>query len=204
MQTKLILFDLGNVIVSISFQKTLENWSKLTGLSIEEILSRVDMEDEVHYTFEQGDIAPSRFRRHISERIGHKFTDKEFDEGWNSMILGVVPGIEDILLGLKKNFRLAILSNTNKIHEDYFMRKYWGTMRHFEKIFLSNKMHARKPENRAFQIVLDSFKIKPEETVFLDDNIINVEASEKMGFKGVWVTSLEDVTAGLKKFGCLN
>jgi glucose-1-phosphatase len=201
MQTRLILFDLGNVIVSISFQKTLESWSKLTGLSVDEILSRVDMEDQAHYTFEQGDIAPSRFRKHISERIGYDFSEKDFNEGWNAMILGLVPGIEEILSGLRKSYRLAVLSNTNKIHEHYFMQKYWGTMRHFDKIFLSNKIHARKPEEKAFQTVIDSFKIKPEETVFLDDNMLNVEAAGKMGFNSVWVTNIEDIIKGLNKFG---
>jgi HAD superfamily hydrolase (TIGR01509 family) len=61
-------------------------------------------------------------------------------------------------------------------------------------------MAKRKPEPKAYKIVLDYLQCKPSEAIFLDDNIIG---AKKIGIATIWVTSQETMRTELEKFGCL-
>jgi len=38
---------------------------------------------------------------------------------------------------------------------------------------------------------VEKYQIRPEESIFFDDRKKNIEAAEKLGIQGVWVTSRE-------------
>jgi HAD superfamily hydrolase (TIGR01509 family) len=64
-------------------------------------------------------------------------------------------------------------------------------------------MAKRKPEPKAYKIVLDYLQCKPSEAIFLDDNIDNITGAKKIGIATIWVTSQETMRTELEKFGCL-
>lgn len=200
-QLKLILFDLGNVVIPYSLDLTVNYWSTLTGFSPDKLRNLVSFDNEVYFSFERGEIPPSRFRKYMSELIQFPFSEHEFDSGWNAMFLDISETIHSILEKLKQHFLLAALSNTNEIHEKYFMPKYAATMALFDKLFFSYKLHVRKPEKEAFQSVMDYFKTAPDEVLFFDDKDINVKAAEEMGIKSFLAFSYEDILNGLNKSG---
>ena len=143
---KAIIFDLGNVLIQISFPRVLEHWSKLAGQNIDASVITC-LEDEKY--FEKGELTPADFRSRASAKLGFKLSDPEFDEGWNQIFIGEIPNIRRLLERLQPDFRLVVLSNTNLIHELKWRADYDHLLQYFEKVFLSHVIGARKPEEKA-------------------------------------------------------
>ncbi len=51
----------------------------------------------------------------------------------------------------------------------------------FEKVYFSQILGMRKPEHRIFEFVLTDAGLKPDETLFIDDNSDNVLAARELG-----------------------
>ncbi len=198
---KLMLFDLGNVVIKYSTGKTLKKWSEYSGIPEDVILSRFDFSGEMFHKFERGEISGNRFKKYISKKIGYSFTDREFESSFNAMFTDVMPGIENIFQCLKPYYYVAALSNTNEIHEKFFLEHYNKALVYFDKLFLSHKIRSRKPEKAAFETVMEYFKINPSDILFFDDNSGNIEIASGMGIQSTLVQSLDDIKNGLSKAG---
>ncbi len=198
---KLLLFDLGNVVITYSVGKTLKKWSLVSGIPEDVILSRFDFTDENFHKFERGEISRSRFNKYISQKIGYNFSDREFEECFNAMFIDVMPGIESVICSLKQGHNVAALSNTNEVHEKFFLEKFNRTVSCFDKLFLSHRIRSRKPEKAAFDAVMDYYRVKPSEVLFFDDNPVNVNMAESFGIRSTLVNSIEDIKKALSNAG---
>ncbi len=200
---KAIIFDLGKVIFDLSFDRVFQFWAHASGRPYAEIKSRFQF-DNTFDEFEKDAITPKEFRAEISQRLGLTLTDKIFDKGWCALYLDTYFGIDNVLTNLKEQYQLVALTNTNSIHSKVWNIKYAHTLQHFQKIFSSHKLKERKPDAKAYQIVLDYLQVEPQQAVFLDDNIDNIMAAEKLGIKAILVTSTEQMTAELQTMDLLN
>ena len=54
-----------------------------------------------------------------------------------------------------------------------------------DKIFVSYKLSLLKPDVEIYRKVLKSLKAKPEEVIFIDDKLKNVEAAKSIGINGI-------------------
>lgn len=201
MDIRTVLFDLGNVIIPIYAAKTAAFWSGITGIPAETLSAKLDFEKDIFHRFEKGAVTPGRFRKEVMELAGMKLTRKDFDHGWNLMIDGVYPGITELLKKLSVKYRLGLLSNTNRIHEKFYRKKYPAVFRNFDRILLSHHVGARKPEETFYLTALKKLGALPGETVFLDDRPEFTDAAGKLGIRTVTVRKPGDITEGLKKFG---
>jgi putative hydrolase of the HAD superfamily len=108
-----------------------------------------------------------------------------------------------MLVKLKSKYRIIALTNTNSIHSNVWRRKYANTLNHFEKIFSSHELATRKPERKIFEIVLDYLNLKPEQTLFLDDNIDNINGAKKIGILTILVTSNAQMKKDINQFAII-
>ncbi len=200
---KLILFDLGNVIFPYSNDPTAEYWSKVSGCRKENILKEIDFNDYEYCSFERGEIPSTRFRKYVSTKMNCTFSDADFDRGWNAMFTGVTPRVKEMLEKLRNEYLLAALSNTNEIHERHILTQFPQIIGLFDRLFFSNRIHIRKPEKEAFDLVLNYYKILPGEVLFLDDKQENTDKAKNLGMKIVLVRSEEDIFIGLKDAGIM-
>ena len=197
---KAIVFDLGNVVFNISFDKMFDYWAKVGGCEISRIKERFEF-DEMYYQFEKGEIKPDVYRKYLLEKLGLQLSDTEFDNGWNELCLDLVPGIEHLLQSMRQSFRLISLTNTNEIHAQKWKAKYASVLSNFERIFCSHEIHARKPEKRIYEILLDCLRQDPKNVLFLDDKEENVDAALECGMKGIVVSSIEQMVGELNRLG---
>jgi putative hydrolase of the HAD superfamily len=198
----LLLFDLGNVIIQYTFDKTFDYWSKVSGISSDTIREKFFADYSDLLWFETGDISETRYRRVVSKLLGFGFSDKEFADGLNAMFIGLTPGIEELLQKLRQRHTLAALTNTNIVHERFFTQAYSKALIHFDKIFMSHRIHARKPEAESYLIVAKYYKIEPGQVVFLDDKEDNIQGAKDCGFQTVLVEdAVNDISRGLKSLG---
>lgn len=204
MKIKVILFDLGNVVIPVAVDNTIQYWSRISGIPRETIHEKMNFDKDHEasfFSFERGEISPRKFRKIVSSILGYRFSKKDFDHGWNLMIENVRPGTEDLLEALSGKYRLAALSNTNIIHERHFIKRFPRVFSRFDRLFLSHRIGGRKPDEAVFRKVLGFFNVLPGETVFLDDREDFIEAAKKMGIRAIHVSSGTDIADSLKKAG---
>ena len=105
---------------------------------------------------------------------------------WEEMLGGPINKSVDILRRIKKKNELNIFALTNWSAETFpTALKKFDFLSLFEGIIVSGEEKTRKPFEKIYQITIDRFKIGPTESVFIDDNLRNVKAAEKLNIKGI-------------------
>ena len=62
-------------------------------------------------------------------------------------------------------------------------------------------MKMRKPFPEFYELLLKRYNVKPEEALFIDDNLRNIKAAEKIGLNTIHYTTSEDLIEQLKAKG---
>ena len=190
---KNLIFDLGGVIVPLNRIACLRAFDEVVGYkNFGEILSSY-RQIGFFEKFENGDISSRKFRQiirsnssFIKDGKGRIITDSEIDYSLNRFLCDIPQDKIETLLFYKDDYRLFLLSNTNPIGFPYskelFKNKGYKMEEIFDKIFVSYKMKMLKPGEEIFLSVIKQAQIKPDETLFIDDAVANVESAAKLGF----------------------
>ena len=105
---------------------------------------------------------------------------------WEEMLGGPINKSVNILRRIKKKNELNVFALTNWSAETFpTALKKFDFLSLFEGIIVSGEEKTRKPFEKIYQITIDRFKIDPTESVFIDDNLRNVKAAEKLNIKGI-------------------
>ncbi|HTD99847.1 MAG TPA: HAD family phosphatase [Mucilaginibacter sp.] len=202
---KNIIFDYGNVIFLLDFQKLKDGWKSLSIDDPDTFFSH-GVQDPIFDAFDRGLATPTEFRDFIRQKIG-KFdlTDEEIDAAWNSLLLGVDKGTHEVLADLNKKYRTFLLSNINPIHYDYIMNYlqkefgFEGNDHLFEKTYYSHLIGIRKPDSAIFEKVLKENDLKAEETVFIDDIQANLDAAKALGLQTLLMKAPDTIQELIKR-----
>ncbi len=71
----------------------------------------------------------------------------------------------------------------------------------FDRLFFSSEIGFVKPEKGAFLYVLKKIKRKPQQCLFIDNNVKNVKAAKKLGMNVILFESESQFKSELKRFG---
>lgn len=191
---KNIIFDYGNVIFEIDFKRTQEALSRL-GIADSTTFFAHKSHHSLFNDFETAAISPAQFRQGIREAAkNNDLTDEEIDAAWNSLLIGVPPGIHDVLLKVKKKYRTFLLSNNNETHYNYivdYLGKTFGIADNselFEKTYYSQQMFLRKPDVKIFEQVIRENNLDPAETLFIDDSPQHITGAKLAGLNTLLMT----------------
>lgn len=182
---KNLIIDFGGVLIDLNRQRCIENFKRL-GLPDVEVVLDIYHQQDFFQKYEKGLITSAEFRDVIREKIGKPVTDAQIDDAWNSFLVSIPAAKLDLLLNLRKDYVVYLLSNTNEIHWQWscqhaFPYKTFRVEDYFEHIYLSYEMNMAKPDAEIFQKVLDDTGIIPAETLFIDDSAANCRAAEALG-----------------------
>ncbi|MCR4655164.1 MAG: HAD family phosphatase [Lachnospiraceae bacterium] len=98
----------------------------------------------------------------------------------------------------EQGFKIFILSNYSK----FLFEKHTEPipfMNTLDGMVISYEVHMLKPESGIYEHLLKKYSLVPEECLFFDDRLENVEAAEKMGIHSVQVTSEDMLIRELEK-----
>ena len=128
----------------------------------------------------------------MRKRAGIEVSDEALDEAWNAMIVRIPMERAVLLKRLGERYDLYMLSNTSPLHVPVFEKMYLevaGSSMHeaFKKIYYSFEIGHHKPDREAWDFVVEDAGIIPQETLFLDDNIHNIKASQELGFQAIHI-----------------
>lgn len=193
-----IMFDLGNVLLFFNAKISSKAFSKATGLP-EEQLWQLFFVSELERCYTRGEITSKTFYNQVCGHFPKKISYKTFGRLWNDIFTENLE-MDGLLRKLKKHYPLYLISNTNDLHFEY-IRKKFKLMKHFTDFFPSHKVGHRKPDPVMFRHVLKKIKLKPEETVFIDDIEEFVKSAESLGIQGIQFKTCSKLKRELKKLG---
>ncbi len=105
-----------------------------------------------------------------------------------------------LILLLKQNYRIIALTNEMKEAANFRIKKF-DLIKYFEKVFISAEIGYEKPDKEIYDYVLKEININPEEVIFIDNRLENLETAEVLGMKTVHFISLNQLKEDLEILG---
>ena len=194
---KVILFDLGGVLLRL--RNPLETFG-LPG-SETEFKQRWLRSPSVRQ-FESGAIDTEEFARKIVVEAELPYDWREFIERFDSWPEDLFEQTLNVLQTIPDGYRRALLSNINALH--------WGRENIsaplagcFDRLFLSYQTGHVKPDQGAYDQVVQAYGCQPGEVLFFDDSPGNVAAANDYGMQTVLAIGIGVVEETLRERGIL-
>jgi putative hydrolase of the HAD superfamily len=167
---KNIIFDLGNVLYDIDFNKMYAQF---------DILGIPNFQN--HFTLNKCD-----------QLYNLSLSHTQIITAWNSLLIGFRKESMEWIKANQQKYPMFLYSNTNQIHCDYvlpqFEREIGGDFEKlFKKAYYSHQMGMRKPDPASFQYILDQEGLKAAETLFIDDNEPNIIGAASIGLQVLYL-----------------
>ena len=196
---KALLFDMGGVVLTVDFPRVFKSWAEISNLNEAQITSRFKM-DEHYQRHEKGTIEASDYFEHLRSTLELTGTDDEIIAGWNAIFESEITPSIDAITSVNKTIPTFGYTNTNRTHQIYWENLFPRIPTLFQKLFVSSEIGYRKPDAEAFHFILNEISVDPEELLFFDDSLENIEGAQKIGIQTVLVTDPESVIAALTPF----
>lgn len=119
-----------------------------------------------------------------------------FYDKWETMLKSDIPETVVLLHKLKATYKIYGLTNwsTETIP---FAYKRFSFFKEFDGIVVSGEEKLIKPDKEIFYLLLNRYHLKPEQSVFIDDNINNIKAAEEIGLYAIHFESTSQLKASL-------
>ena len=190
-----IVFDLGNVLLPFDYKIAINKLNIIeTGLG-EKFINFYQNNYQLHRAFEKGKIRENVFIDKILNAINYKITADEFCKIYSS-VFTENKEVTSLLPKLKEKYRLVLLSNTNSIHQEYGWKNY-SFLKYFDKLILSHKVKAIKPELDIYKSVESFTNKSPKNHLFIDDILEYTETAKKLGWDAIHFTGYENLKTEL-------
>ena len=178
-----IIFDFGDVFINLDKEATPLALKKL---GLKEWNSNLEA---MNLDFEKGKISETEFILGFQNYIPNA-SIHQIREAWNAILLDFPLYRLEFLQMLSQKHKLYLLSNTDSIHIERFQHRagisfYRDFYQCFEKVYFSFELGMRKPDSAIFEFVIKEHNLLPKNTLFVDDNLQNIESAEKLGLQ-VW------------------
>lgn len=185
-----VIFDLGGVILDIDLLKGMTAMKQLGITNFESSNEKVN-HMKTFMDFEKGLLSEAGFIEKLKEENEADFSNDDFIDAWNEIIVGFQQERIDLIANLKKSarFRTFLLSNTNSLHKDVYTRilreehSVGGLEELFDKAYFSHEIYMRKPDPVIYHYVLNTEGLIPEQTLFIDDSLANIETARSLGME---------------------
>lgn len=185
---KNIIFDLGNVLTDIDYNKTIEAFEKLGIENFKSRFSPLKM-DDLFENLETGKISDADFYDSIKKISDTPLSNSQIENAWNALFLNFRTESLHFLEKMSVSHNLYLLSNTNSIHLTKFKEIFTRDTgkpsldSYFIKTYYSNLIGLRKPDTEAYAFVLQDAKLVAAETLFIDDLVTNIEGAKQLGIQ---------------------
>jgi epoxide hydrolase-like predicted phosphatase len=199
MSIKAVFFDLGGVILRTEYQAPRQRLAESFGMDYDDI-------DQVVFgggpngsaaKATVGAIAEEEHWLNVMKILKQPVDEYERirDEFFGGDILD--HDILYFLRSMKPKYKVGLISNAWSGLRDFIVREKFDDV--FDHMVISAEVGVAKPDARIYQIALEQFEVSPNEAVFVDDFIENIEACEKLGMQGIHFKTPESAMQQLKK-----
>ena len=201
-QIEVIFFDIGGVLLHIHPEKMIKKISTITNNPFS--IVQDSFPHDAHDAYERGQMTDYDWFNSFKTSLPKKsnLTENKFWEAW-SMLLGEETDVIDILIKLKKSYRIWLLSNTNPSHikneienNNIFPQLVDGAVYSFDVGY-------RKPEKDIYKVASDLAEVDLKRCVFIDDLEDNIIGANNIGMQGIHYKNTPGLKNDLKSLNIL-
>ena len=199
---KQILFDCGGVLVELNFRQLMEKISgskEITDYFIEKLWSP----DSPWLRYDKGELNTQQVMVELKAFMPEQYHAylEEFVDRWLEA-LPPMAGMEEIVDDIRKRGYLCyLLSNFSEGFAR--MPERTPVLRKLDGMIISYQIHMLKPDPEIFHYTAGNFGFDPKETLFVDDNLHNVEAATAVGMESYLFTTPAAFRAYLQEKGII-
>ena len=197
-QIKVIFFDIGDVLLKIHPERMISKISNCANIPYE-VVERA-FPQNAHDAYERGKMTDYDWYMSCKTALpkNNSLSEDQFWESW-SLLLGNETEVVDILINLKKNYKIWLLSNTNPMHIKNEIESKYVFQKLVDGGIYSYDVGYRKPEKEIYHIACDSAEVNPENSIFIDDLEENIIGANKVGIKGIHYKNTIELLKELKR-----
>ncbi len=196
------LFDLGNTVVKLAYERVLQRLSADSSASREQLMQIME-KGGGYRDLERGRVSFADFYQFLCERAGYRGSIANLRDIWTDFFDGPVDGIEELLERVRAQYRVAFLSNSNEIHAEYIPRHFAGLFRRSDRFVFSHVHGSAKPDRLIFDRALQILGAMPSQVVFVDDLVENIAAARDIGIVAYQFLGASRLAEELEKDGIL-
>ena len=200
MNIRALVFDLAGVLLDFGGVESVHKLSD--GRVGEEKFFRFWSEAKCAHDLHCGRCTPEHFAWQAVRELGLRVTSERFLAEYQTWLRGPFPGALELLEGLRPQYRVACLSNTDALNvrkfDEQLQLQNW-----FDECFYSSEMGLRKPNPEAFLHVSKALDIHPNEIAFFDDSLECVNGAIAVGMHGQHCVGFGELQMRLSELGIL-
>ncbi|WP_233119108.1 HAD family hydrolase [Aggregatibacter actinomycetemcomitans] len=126
---------------------------------------------------------------------------RAYHERWTETLNGAIDDTVALLEPLKRS-GVRLLALTNWSNETFhFAEERFPFLTEFEGILVSGYERLAKPDPRIFNLLIERYHLNPQHTVFIDDNLRNVEGARNVGLHTLQFTHAQKLKQDLITLG---
>ncbi|MCG8568978.1 MAG: HAD family phosphatase [Spirochaetes bacterium] len=195
---KNIVFDIGNVLVSFQPEKYLK--TIFSDEKLKEQIYQLIFKQEEWVELDKGTLLLEQARQsYIKKRP--ELTDyiNRVIDGLFEKLLTPIPENIALMKELKiQGYGIYLLSNYHLEAFDYINNKFKLT-EHTDGKVISAHVQLLKPDYAIYHYLLKKNSLIPEETLFIDDTLKNIEAAGELGIQGIHYLDHKSLISELDK-----
>jgi len=191
MTIKSVVFDFGNVICFPPAEERIARAAAECKLAVDEFL-KAFWADRLPY---DGGLSPQQYWRAVAAKASTEFDDPLIERMvqheigfWNTFDSRVISWID---LLRERGYTVGILSNLPFPLADA-LRGTEGFLEHFDHVTFSCELGLFKPQGGIYEHSFQGLGVAPEETLFIDDKIENVDGARAVGMRAELFTNWEE------------
>jgi len=195
-----VIFDYGMVLTGMPDAEAHAAMVRITGLSVDQFETFYWAD---RHAYDEGKLNGVMFWQKFARDAGLPLSADKIDElnrqdarMWTTSN----PAMLAWQRGLKAaGIRTAILSNMGDSVLENIKREFrW--IDDFDVLVWSYQLHMAKPDPAIYRHALQQLGTRPQETLFIDDKLVNVEAAQALGMRALEFTTVDrlrqDLSAG--------
>lgn len=193
-----VVFDLGNVLVSLNWGRAVERFAERTPFSVRELVP-LFLQNGGLAAYEKGEIDDKSFFSTAMELLRFRGSREEFIDLFSDIFAPITDNIA-LVNRLSYDLPLAVLSNTNPAHVAHLERNFDFLKLFAEKIY-SFAVGLRKPDSRIYHRTAATLGVNPRDILFVDDRREHVEGARTAGWRTVHFKQGMDLKSEFRRFG---
>lgn len=193
-KTKVILFDMGRVLITIDF----DAFPNALGLTTrEQRAPYTSAAMKLEHLYECGKLTTEEFLDALYPLFERKFSREVLLDAYNRIIVEENSEIVPLVKKVKEQYRIALLSNTSDSHWKKSL-SIAPVLSLFSERYTSFQLGAMKPEKGVYTKVAELLGVPTSSILFIDDVEENIDAAIAVGMKGIVYRSVEDLQSCMK------
>lgn len=204
MGLRAVVFDYGMVLSGVPDQEAHDAMMRITALPADRFESLYWAD---RHAYDEGKLTGVAFWKRLVQKAGLAENQKTVEElnDWDARMWTTQnPAMLEWQQRLKEHgLKTAILSNMGDNVLARIEREFdW--IHRFDVLVWSFQLLMAKPDPAIYRYTLKKLGTKPEETLFLDDKLVNVEAARAMGMQAFQFSDVNRLRSDLMAAGLGN